>query len=504
MESKLQELKARLLEISNLRGASALLAWDQSTYMPPGGTEARARQMATLGRLAHEKQVDAALGKLLDELQPYGESLPYDSDEASLIRVARRDFERAIKVPPSFVAESQAHGARSQQAWREARPADDFAKVQPFLEKTVDLSRQYADFFPGYEHVADPLIEDEDYGMKVSTIQPLFADLRAQLVPLVKAIAERPPVDNSCLRQAFPEQAQLDFGLEVIKRYGYDFQRGREDKAPHPFTISFSIGDVRITTRVREDYLGDALFSTLHEAGHGMYEQGIDPGLDGTPLAHGTSSGVHESQSRLWENVVGRSRGFWQYFYPNLQGYFPEQLGSVSLDTFYRAINKVRPSLIRVDADEVTYNLHVMIRFDLELALLEGNLAVKDLPDVWRTRYQADLGVAPPDDRDGVMQDIHWYFGTVGGMFQGYTLGNILSAQFYAAALNARPEIVDEIAEGRFETLHGWLKDNIYRHGRKFTANEIVERATGGPLTIEPYVRYLRAKYGELYGLSEL
>jgi len=294
----------------------------------------------------------------------------------------------------------------------------------------------------------------------------------------------------------------LDFGLEVIKRYGYDLQRGREDKAPHPLTISFSIGDVRITTRVREDYLGDALFSTLHEAGHGMYEQGIDPSLDGTPLASGTSSGVHESQSRLWENVVGRSRGFWEYYYPRLQEYFPEQLKSVSLDAFYRAINKVRPSLIRVDADEVTYNLHVMIRFDLELALLEGNLAVKDLPDAWRARYEADLGVTPPGDRDGVMQDIHWYFGTVGGMFQGYTLGNILSAQFYAAALNARPEIVDEIAQGRFEMLHGWLKDNIYRHGRKFTANEIVERATGGPLTIEPYVRYLWTKYGDLYGLS--
>jgi len=502
MDSKLRELKARLLEISNLRGASALLAWDQSTYMPPGGAEARARQMATLDRLAHEKHVDPALGKLLDDLQAYGESLAYDSDEASLIRVARRDFERAIRVPSSFVAEFSDHAAMSFQAWSEARPADDFAQVQPYLEKTLELSQQYSSFFPGYEHIADPHIDEADYGMKASIIKPLFGDLRAQLVPIVQAIGERPPADDSCLRQTFSEQSQLDFGLEVIGRYGYDMQRGRQDKAPHPFTINFSVGDVRITTRVREDFLGNALFATLHEAGHGMYEQGVRPDLEGTPLASGTSAGVHESQSRLWENVVGRSRDFWKYFYPKLQGYFPEQLGTVSLDTFYRAINKVQRSLIRVDADEVTYNLHIMLRFDLELAMLEGNLAVKDLPDAWRERYQADLGIEPPDDRDGVLQDIHWYFGPIGGMFQGYTLGNILSAQFYEAALNAHPEIADEMDQGRFDSLHGWLKENIYQHGRKFTANEIVERATGGPLTTEPYIRYLQTKYGELYGLA--
>jgi carboxypeptidase Taq len=337
--------------------------------------------------------------------------------------------------------------------------------------------------------------------MKASTLRVLFAELREQLVPLVRAIAEHPLADDSCLRQPFPEAGQWDFGLEAAQRIGYDLERGRQDKAPHPFTINFSTGDVRITTRVKEDFLSEALFSTLHEAGHALYEQGVHPDLDGTLLARGTSAGVHESQSRLWENIVGRSRGFWQFFYPRLQDVFPEQLGAVPLDTFHRAINKVEPSLIRTDADEVTYDLHIMLRFDFELDMLEGKLAVKDLPEAWRARFQADLGITPPDDRDGVLQDIHWYDGIIGGAFQGYTLGNVLGAQFYAAALQAHPEIPDQIRQGEFDTLHHWLKENIFRHGRKFTASELVERVTGGPMRVEPYVDYLRDKFGQLYSL---
>ena len=259
---------------------------------------------------------------------------------------------------------------------------------------------------------------------------------------------------------------------------------------------------MRITTRVREDDLGDALFSTVHEAGHAMYEQGVSAALDGTPLGSGVSAGVHESQSRLWENVVGRGRAFWEHFYPGAcSGVIPSQFEGVPLDTFYRAINKVERSLIRTDADEVTYNLHVMLRFDLELDLLEGRLAVKDIPDAWRARMQADLGIEPPDDRDGCLQDVHWYYGGIGGGFQGYTIGNILSAQFYAAAVKANPGIPSEIAAGEFGTLHGWLTDNLYRHGRKFTPNDLIKRATGEPMTMRPYLAYLRGKYGELYSL---
>jgi carboxypeptidase Taq len=501
MEEKLAELKARLMEIGDLNAAAAVLSWDQMTYMPPGGAAARARQVAMLERLSHEKLVDPALGKLLDELRPFEESQPYDSDEASLIRVARRDFEKAVKVPPSLVAEFWSHAAESFQVWSKARPENDFAAVRPYLEKTLDLSRQIADCFPGYEHIADPLIDQYDYGMKALTVRALFAELREQLVPLVRAITARPPADDACVRQHFPEQGQWDFGLEVIRHFGYDFERGRQDKAPHPFTIEFSVGDVRITTRVQESFLLDCLFSTMHEAGHAMYEQGSRPDLEGTPLAGGTSAGVHESQSRLWENVVGRSQRFWRFFYPRLQAVFPEQLGAVSLDAFHRAVNKVQPSLIRADADEVTYDLHIMMRFDFELALLEGTLAVKDLPEAWNERFKADLGIVPPDDRDGVLQDIHWFSGTVGGNFQGYTLGNILAAQFYDAARQAQPQIEDEMERGEFGTLHGWLRENIYQHGRKFTADELVERITGGPLRIAPYIRYLKAKYGDLYEL---
>ncbi len=337
--------------------------------------------------------------------------------------------------------------------------------------------------------------------MKASTVRTLFAQLREQLVPLMRTITEQPAADDACLHQHFPEQQQWALGEEIIRRLGYDFERGRQDKTHHPFMTKFSLGDVRITTRFKEDDLTEGLFSTIHEAGHAMYEQGIKMDLEGTPLAGGTSAGVHESQSRLWENIVGRGKSFWQGWYPRLQQEFPEQLGSVPLDTFYRAINKVQRSLIRTDADEVTYNLHVMLRFDLELELLEGTLQARDLPEAWRERYRADLGITPPDERDGVLQDVHWFGGIVGGSFQGYTLGNILSAQFYETATLAHPLIEQEIAAGEFGTLHGWLKDNLYQHGRKYTAPELVERATGGPLSIEPYMRYLRGKFGELYAL---
>ncbi len=500
MEKELQTLKQRLLEINDLNSASALLSWDQSTYMPPGGAAARGRQMATLGRLAHEKFTDPEIGRLLDTLATYADSLPYDSDDASLIRTTRKEYEKATQVPPSLMAAFYAHSSAAYQVWTKARPENDFTAVAPYLEKTLDYSRRIADCFPGYDHIADPLIDFSDEGMKAESIRSLFAELRQELVPLLDNISTQPIPDDSCLHHHYPEAEQLAFGEMIIRQYGYDFERGRQDKTHHPFMTKFSLGDVRITTRVNENDLGEALFSTLHEAGHAMYEQGIRRDLEGTPLAGGTSAGVHESQSRLWENLVGRSRPFWQHYYPQLQTRFPDQLGRVSLDAFYGAINKVQRSLIRTDADEVTYNLHVMIRFDLELDLLEGSLAIKDLPEAWHGRYQSDLGLQAPDDRDGVLQDVHWYGGIIGGSFQGYTLGNIMSALFYDQALAAHPTIPAEIAQGQFDTLHGWLRDNIYQHGSKFTANELVERVTGGPLTIGPYIGYLKQKFEELYG----
>ena len=501
MKEKLNQLKQLLMEADDLSKASAILSWDQSTHMPPGGSEARSRHSATLDRLAQEKFTDPAIGRLLDELQPWAETLPYDSDEASLIRVTRRSYERLTKVPSSFVGEVSQHGARSYQAWVEARPENNFAKVLPYLEKTVDLSRQMADFFPGYEHIIDPLIDFDDGGMKATTLSKLFAELRQEIVPIVQAITSKAPADDSCLRKHYPKDKQLEVSREIAAQLGYDFHRGRLDLTHHPFETSFAVGDVRITTRVKENLLGECLYSVVHEAGHAMYEQGVRSELEGTPLCGGTSSGVHESQSRLWENLVGRSRGFCEFFYPTLQKYFPDQLGDVPLDTFYRAVNKVERSLIRTDADEVTYNLHVMIRFDFEMALLEGKLNVKDLPEAWNERYRQDIGILPADDSDGCMQDVHWYGGRIGGSFQGYTLGNIFSAMFFNSAVKARTQIPEDIRLGKFSSLHSWLKENIYQHGSKFTAEELVQRTTGGPITIAPYITYLKSKYGELYDL---
>jgi carboxypeptidase Taq len=500
-EHMLAELKRRYAEIGDLRAAGAVLNWDQATYMPEGGAKARGRQRATLDRIAHEQSIAPELGRLLDRLGPYAERLPADSDEACLIRVGRRNFEKAIKVPSDYVAHASVHAAASYDAWTRARPANDFAAMIPYLEKTLELSREYSGFFAPFAAIADPHIDDADEGMTTASVKQLFAELRGALIPLVNAICDQPPADDSCLRQQFAKPTQFDFARQVAGRMGYDFKRGRLDLTHHPFCTKFDAGDVRITTRVNENDIGDALFSTLHESGHAMYEQGVSAALDRVPLGQGVSSGVHESQSRLWENIVARSRGFWELFYPTAQKSFPAQLGRVPLVTFHRAINKVARSLIRTDADEVTYNLHIMLRFQLELDMLEGRLSVKDLPEAWRATMAADLGAVPPNDRDGCLQDVHWYGGSIGGGFQSYTIGNVLAAQFFAAALKARPEIPADIAKGEFGTLRAWLADNIYRHGSKFTPNDVVKRATGTAMTIRPYLDYLRGKYGELYQL---
>ncbi len=502
MEDKLQELKRRLMEVGDLNYAAAVLEWDQLTYMPDGGAAARGRQMGLLRSMAHEKFTDAGIGRLLDELQTYADDQPYESDEASLIRVTRRNYERLTRVPTPFVAEMNEHGAISYTTWTQARPANDFAKVVPMLEKTLENSRRLADYFPGYQHVGDPLIDMSDYGMKAESVRAVFKQLRERLVPLVEKVGSQSPIDDSVIHQHFPKDQQLAFGANVARQLGYDFERGRQDLTHHPFMTKFSIGDVRITTRVKEDDFGDCFFSIVHETGHALYEQGTNPSYESLPIDGGTSAGVHESQSRLWENIVGRSYGFWEYMYPQAQEAFPEQLGNVDLDTFYRAINKVQRSLIRTDADELTYNLHVMLRFELELQMLEGSLAVRDLAEAWQDSYEKSLGVTAPDDRDGVLQDVHWYAGQIGGVFQGYTLGNILSGVFYSAALKEQPDIPQQIRRGEFQPLLSWLQQNIYQHGSKFTTSELVERVTGGELTIEPYLDYLTEKYGKLYSLQ--
>lgn len=520
MEPKFLEFKNKLAISHDLNMAAAVLAWDNETYMPPGGAEARAQQLGTLQSLAHEKFTSDEVGHLLDDLKAYEAALPYDSDEASLLRVARREYAKRVAVPSEFVARQTETQALSYTTWVRSRPSSDFEAVAPWLEKILDLSREYSEFFPNgtsrtdvaskadgatdagsAPHTADALIDLSDPGMSAAEIRRVFAELREELRPLVRAITSQPPADDSCLKQYFPEPAQLQFALAVAEQLGYDLTRGRQDKTAHPFMTHFSIGDVRITTRVKEHDWSEAFFSTIHEAGHAMYGQGHARSLERTMLAEGASSGVHESQSRLWENLVGRSRNFWEYFYPKLREAFPSQFADVSVDTLYRAINKVEPSLIRTDADEVTYNLHVMMRFEFELQMLEGKLAIRDLPDAWDETITRDVGATPPNLAQGVMQDVHWFGGQIGGSFQGYTLGNILSAQFFDAAVRAHPNIPGQIRQGEFSTLHTWLKENLYAHGAKFMPDELVRRATGEGLNIKPYIQYLRTKYGELYEL---
>jgi len=368
------------------------------------------------------------------------------------------------------------------------------------LEKVVALRQRYATFFPGVDHPYDALLDDFEPGMKTSEVKEIFSTLRPQQVELLKSISSKPQVEDAFLHQPFDQKKQWDFGVEVISKFGYDWNCGRQDKAPHPFTQSAGRNDVRITTRVYPEFLNPMLFGTMHECGHALYGLGSAPALDRTGLDGGASLAVHESQSRMWENLVGRSKPFWHHFYPRLQEIFPSQLSKVSLEDFYKGINKVQPSLIRVEADEATYNLHIMLRLEIEISIIEGSLPVKDLPEAWNTRMEEYLGVTPPDDARGVLQDIHWSHGYF-GYFSTYALGNLVSAQLWEKINRDIPDLEGQIQAGKFETLLGWLREHIHVHGRKFEPQELVHKVTGSKIDPAPYMQYLRQKYSEIYGL---
>jgi carboxypeptidase Taq len=501
MEEKLQELKIRLGEIRDLNKAAALLGWDQQTYMPPGGAAARAEQLATLQKTAHNWFITDEIGELLETLSSDEVGWDYDSDEASLVRVTARDYEKARKVPGELVAEFARVSTLAHEAWVKARQASDFSQFQPHLEKIVELNVRLANVLGYEDRIYDPLLDQYEPEMKTAQVSAIFDNLKRELLPLVKAISESArAVDDSMIRQTYDEQKQWDFGLEIIKDFGFDFTRGRQDKSVHPFTTSFSINDVRLTTRVDPNYLPTALFGTLHECGHGLYEQGVSSSLERTSLDDGASLGVHESQSRLWENLVGRSREFWSQYFPRLQAFFPDQMTGVDVETFYRAINRVEPSFIRVEADEVTYNLHIMLRFELENELLEGKVKIADLSEAWNAKMQAYLGVVPPNAALGVLQDVHWSGGML-GYFPTYSLGNLISVQFFDKAKADIPSLPDQIAAGKFDQLLIWLRENVHRHGRKYTPAELVKHVTGNDLTAANYVAYIKSKFSDIYGL---
>ncbi len=499
MEEKLKQLKTLLAEIVDLNGAATVLVWDQQTYMPPGGAAARGHQLACIGQLAQERAISPELGGLLEELLPYADQIDPDSDDARLIKVSHKGHKKATCVPVEWVGEFLQVTTMAHQIWAEARQKSDFSIFQPHLEKIVELRRQYATFFPDVDHPYDALLDDFEPGMKTADVKAIFDALRPRQVEIIRAICERPQVDDSFLHQSFDEAGQLEFGKEVVTKYGYDWQRGRQDQSTHPFTVGISVNDVRFTTRVDPHFLNSSLFGTLHECGHALYGLGHRPELERLGLATGASFAVHESQSRMWENLVGRSMPFWQHFYPRLQELFPGQLGNVSMDAFYKGINKVQPSLIRVEADEATYNLHIMLRLEIELGLIEGEIEVADLPEIWNTKMEQYIGLIPASDAQGVLQDVHWSGGAF-GYFSTYALGNLISCQLWEKIHQDIPDLPDHIRQGRFDALLAWLVEKVHQHGNKFEPQDLVQRVTGSKIIPEPYLRYLETKFGEIYG----
>ena len=500
MTKAIKNLRDHLAEIHDLARAASVLGWDQQTYMPRGGAESRADQLSTLARLTHSKFTSSKTRRLLDQAAAETAPLPADHDDRRLVEIVRMDLDRETKLPGSFVARWSRDASLSTEAWREARQADSFRSYRPHLKKMVGYALKAAEYYGYEDHPYDALLFDYEAGMKTAEVKAAFDVLRPAQVELVRKLAERPEPRTDFLRRHYPAGAQGEFGMKIAKAFGYDTNRGRLDVAPHPFATKFGRNDVRITTRYDENFLPSSLFAIMHETGHALYEQNVSPGLDRTPLSRGCSSIFHESQSRLWENVVGRSRHFWERHYGDLRDTFPGQLADVSADAFYRGVNQVKPSLIRVEADEVTYNLHIMLRFEIELGLIEGKVEVKDLPELWRTKMEEYLGVTPSDDKDGVMQDIHWSGGSI-GYFPTYALGNVMGAQIYETVMSRRPETRGELARGEYTGLLGWLKENLYTHGRKFMPRDLAMKLNGKPLDPKPYLRYLTSKFGEIYGI---
>ena len=490
------------------RGTAALasiletLGWDERTHLPPAGGEYRADQSTLLAGLIHQRWVDPKFGKQLDELSAtLNDRSDARGDVAVVIRRLKRQRDKRVKLPQTLVEELARATVLGQQAWQEARQKDDFPSFRPLLERMIDLKRQQAEALGYSQSPYDALLDEYEPEELTANVGKVLEGLREQLVPLVAKIqgsGRRP--DTSVLQGKFPADVQERFGREAATAIGFDFARGQLDVTAHPFCCTLGPNDCRITTRFDEQFFNCAFFGILHEAGHGIYEQGLPTEHYGLPMGEAVSLGIHESQSRLWENLVGRSRAFWTHFYPIAQQRFPAALGGVSLDAFYFAVNDVRPSLIRIEADEATYNLHILIRFELERALLDNEVQAADLPEAWNQRYRQYLGITPPDNRTGVLQDVHWSAGLI-GYFPTYSLGNLYAAQFFAQANADLGDLAGSFARGDFRPLRTWLREKVHCHGQRYSAAELVERATGRPLSARPLVEHLTAKMGELYGL---
>lgn len=498
MSDKFNRFKEIVGEVSDIGHAASVLGWDQQVNMPPGGGEARGQQLATLSKIAQEKFTSDEMGQLLEDLQK--DYTDPETDEGAILRVASRAYDKARRVPPEFVAEQAIAATKAFEAWVEAKGKSDFSIFQPFLEKNVELVKRYVAFFPPADHPYDVLLDDYEPGMKTAEVKEIFNNLRPKQVSLLKAISEAKQVKDDFLHKKYNEQKIWNFSEKIIAKFGYDFNRGRQDKAPHPFETTFSVNDVRITNRFEPGNPLATLFSAMHECGHALYELGVAQEYERTPLESGTSLAVHESQSRMWENLVGRSFPFWEHFFPEIKKTFPSQLDGVSLKTFYKGINKVEPSFIRVNADEATYNMHIMLRLELEIGMVDGSIAIKDLPEIWNEKMRDYLGITPPSDALGVLQDIHWSYGSI-GYFSTYALGNIVSAQLWERINKDIKDLGEQIRKGQFSVLREWLRENVHKYGHKYDPQDLVQKITGSKIDSAAYVRYLTKKYSDIYGL---
>ncbi|MEX2118575.1 MAG: carboxypeptidase M32 [Pirellulales bacterium] len=498
----LDQLCQHARQTALLASIESLLSWDERCLMPAAGGDYRAEQMTLLSGMIHQRQTDPKLGEWLTHLADSPLAKDPASDAGATIRQIKRQYDKKLKLPRSLVEELTRTSVLGQQAWQSARRDNDFASFAPLLKKTVELKRSQAEAI-GYDRCAyDALLDDFEPGESTEHVARVLGALREELVPLVARLLASPrQPDLAILHRRYPVDAQEFFGREVAGRVGFDFHRGRLDVTAHPFCTAPGPHDCRITTRYDEHYFSTALFGILHEAGHGIYDQGLRPEHFGLPPGEAVSMGIHESQSRLWENLVGRGRPFWEHFFPSARRAFTEALDDVRLDDFHFAVNAVRPSLIRVEADEATYNLHILIRFELEQDLLNGELAVDELPAAWNEKYRAYLGIEPGSDAEGVLQDIHWSAGLF-GYFATYSLGNLYAAQFFARAEADLGGLADRFRRGEFALLRGWLAEKIHRHGQCYTAGELVQRITGQPLSHAPLIAHLTGKLGLLYGVS--
>jgi carboxypeptidase Taq len=501
MTEIVKELRRHLAELTDLRHTVQLLQWDQQTMMPPRGAELRADELGTVQRILHDRFVSAQTGRLLDDAEDACNGIDPDSDDARLIAVVKRRWEKARRVPGELAADLARAASVGQEAWVGARARSDFAAFLPLLRRELELKRRYIECFDGYDTAYDVLLDDFEPGMRTADVTALFAELKAELVPLIAAVAERADaVDDSCLYGAFPLETQRRLVTDVVSRMGFDPSGWRLDDTVHPFATSLGSGDVRITTRWDEKFLPMGLYSAMHECGHGLYEAGIAPNLRRTPLGSGEALGLHESQSRMWENMVGRGRPFADYLAPRIAELFGASLSGLDPDGFYRAVNRVRPTFIRVEADEATYGLHIILRFELEQELIEGRIAVEDLPEVWNERFRRYFGIEVPDDAHGVLQDVHWAAGLI-GYFPTYAIGNLVAGQLWERLRTDLPDLDAQVSAGELTALREWLREHVHRHGSKWGAGELLERVTGAPIAVAPFVSYLKDKVGGVYGL---